>query len=165
MPEADGYGTVKRVTVIIDYLDMFFGSAAHASSFLIVSYFLLFAFSSAGAVDKIVFPEGMQSVNFDSCFGLTGTAEVRMNEVHILVNTFFAIQPHTPPPSSLYPFFSFAFPSAGAVDKLVFPEGMQSVNFQMCKGLTGTAELGISEGHILFNTFFRPAAHASLSLV
>ena len=28
-----------------------------------------------GAVDKLVLPEGMQSVNFDSCRGLTGTAE------------------------------------------------------------------------------------------
>ena len=36
----------------------------------------------------------------------------------------------------------FAFPSAGAVDKMVFPEGMQSVNFDLCDGLTGTAELG-----------------------
>ena len=33
----------------------------------------------------------------------------------------------------------FAFPSAGAVDKLVLPEGMQSVDFQSCTGLTGTA--------------------------
>ena len=82
VPEADGYGTVKRVTVIIDYLDMFFGSAAHASSFLIVSYFLLFAFSSAGAVDKIVFPEGMQSVNFQYCEGLTGTAELGTSDGH-----------------------------------------------------------------------------------
>ena len=37
----------------------------------------------------------------------------------------------------------FAFPFAGAVDKLVLPEGMQSVNFKYCRiGLTGTAELG-----------------------
>jgi hypothetical protein len=34
----------------------------------------------------------------------------------------------------------FDFTSAGAVDKLVLPEGMQSVNFRMCEGLTGTAE-------------------------
>ena len=38
------------------------------------------------------------------------------------------------------PFPHFAFPSAGAVDKIVFPEGMQSVNFFNCQGLTGTAE-------------------------
>jgi hypothetical protein len=35
----------------------------------------------------------------------------------------------------------FAFPSAGAVDKIVLPEGMQSVNFYGCKSLTGTAEI------------------------
>ena len=36
----------------------------------------------------------------------------------------------------------FAFPFAGAVDKIVFPEGMQEVNFAYCNDLTGTAELG-----------------------
>jgi hypothetical protein len=34
----------------------------------------------------------------------------------------------------------FAFPSAGAVDKIVLPEGMQNVNFWYCTGITGTAE-------------------------
>ena len=56
------------------YLIRLFGSAAHASSFLVFSYFLLFAFPFAGAVDKIVFPEGMQTVIFYNCPGLTGTA-------------------------------------------------------------------------------------------
>ena len=65
-----------------------------------------------------------------------------------LFNTFFG-QPHTLPHSSLYPFSPLCpFPSAGAVDKIVFPEGMQSVNFYGCHGLTGTAELGMSDGHI-----------------
>ena len=36
----------------------------------------------------------------------------------------------------------FAFPSAGAVDKIVFPESMQKVDFSGCSGLTGTADLG-----------------------
>jgi hypothetical protein len=36
----------------------------------------------------------------------------------------------------------FPFPSAGAVDKLVLPEGMQRVNFYGCRGLTGTAVKG-----------------------
>jgi hypothetical protein len=36
-------------------------------------------------------------------------------------------------------FSLFAFPPAGDVDKIVLPEGMQSVNFSMCEGLTGTA--------------------------
>ena len=33
----------------------------------------------------------------------------------------------------------------GDVGNLVLPVGMQTVNFKGCKGLTGTAELGISE--------------------
>ena len=32
----------------------------------------------------------------------------------------------------------FAFPFAGAVDKIVLPGGMQSVNFKNCSGITGT---------------------------
>ena len=36
----------------------------------------------------------------------------------------------------------FAFPFAGAVDKVVLPEGMQNVDFSYCSGLTGTANLG-----------------------
>ena len=51
-------------------------SAAHASSFL-TFLFPLYAFPSEGAVDKIVFPEGMQTVNFYGCTGLTGKAEVK----------------------------------------------------------------------------------------
>ena len=38
------------------------------------------------------------------------------------------------------PFPLFAFPFAGEVDKIVLPEGMQSVNFEGCTLLTGTAE-------------------------
>ena len=34
----------------------------------------------------------------------------------------------------------FAFPSAGEVDKLVLPEGMENVIFAGCEGLTGTDE-------------------------
>jgi hypothetical protein len=34
----------------------------------------------------------------------------------------------------------FAFLSAGAVDKLLLPEGMQTVVFSMCTGLSGKAE-------------------------
>jgi hypothetical protein len=38
----------------------------------------------------------------------------------------------------------FAFPPAGAVDKIVLPEGMQTVNFYGCRGITGTAgSLGV----------------------
>ena len=35
---------------------------------------------------------------------------------------------------------TFWRPSAGEVDKIVLPEGMQSVNFSECEDLTGTAE-------------------------
>ena len=35
----------------------------------------LFAFPSAGAVDKLVLPEGMQSVDFESCWRIAGNAE------------------------------------------------------------------------------------------
>ena len=51
--------------------------AALASSFLIIILFPLFAFPPAGAVDKIVLPEGMQKVNFYNCRGLTGTTELK----------------------------------------------------------------------------------------
>ena len=37
--------------------------------------FRLFAFPPAGDVDEIVLPEGMQSVNFNFCWHLTGPAE------------------------------------------------------------------------------------------
>jgi hypothetical protein len=45
--------------------------------------FPLFAFPPAGDVGEIVLPEGMQSVNFAYCEGITGTAESRMSEIHI----------------------------------------------------------------------------------
>ena len=68
-----------------------------------------------------------------------------MSEGHILFNRFFrpaAVRPSflTVPHFILFPLF--AFPSAGAVDKIVFPEGMQEVDFSQCRGLTGTAKLG-----------------------
>ena len=49
--------------------------AALASSFLILSFFLSSPSHPQGAVDKIVLPEGMQSVDFRDCTELTGTAE------------------------------------------------------------------------------------------
>ena len=61
---------------------LFFGRRGQPTRFLIPHFLLfsLFAFTSAGAVDKIVFPEGMQSVNFGYCYGLTGTAELGMSD-------------------------------------------------------------------------------------
>jgi hypothetical protein len=51
-------------------------SAASRTRFLIPHFILfpLFAFPSAGTVDKIVLPEGMQRVDFAGCEGITGTA-------------------------------------------------------------------------------------------
>jgi hypothetical protein len=44
-----------------------------------------------------------------------------------------------------YLFFSLrlvhAFPFAGAVDEIMLPEDMQSVDFSYCSNLTGTADL------------------------
>ena len=47
----------------------------------------------------------------------------------------------------------FAFPPSGAVDKIVLPDGMQSVNFEHCRGLTGTTESRMSDGHIYLIRF------------
>ena len=50
------------------------------------------------------------------------------------------VQPHALPHSSFVPFPSLRLPTpSGAVDKIVLPEGMQSVDFSLCKGLRGTA--------------------------
>ena len=52
--------------------------------------------------------------------------------------------PH--PTSPLPPFFLLPRLSmlylAGDIAQLKLPEGMQTVNFKYCEGLTGTAELG-----------------------
>jgi hypothetical protein len=60
------------------YLISFGGHAARASSFLISYLPLSLPSHPQGAVDKIVLPEGMQTVNFERCYGLTGTAERMM---------------------------------------------------------------------------------------
>ena len=52
--------------------------------------FPLFTFSSAGAVDKIVLPDGMQSVNFAGCKSITGTADLGRSEVYIYLICFEA---------------------------------------------------------------------------
>jgi hypothetical protein len=71
-----------------------------------------------------------------------------MSDGHIYLIRFGG-QPHAFPHSSLYPFPLVAFSSAGDVGKIVLPEGMQSVKFYGCKGITGTAESqGVSEVHI-----------------
>ena len=84
-------------------------------------------------------PVGMQSVSFRNCDGITGTAESRMSDGHIYLIFFSASRtrfliPHLPCPSLCPPF------RTGEVDKIVLPDGMQSVNFEGCTGITGTAK-------------------------
>ena len=83
----------------------------------------------------------MQKVIFYNCTGLKGTAELEMIEIHIHVIRFGG----QPPKRFLIPHFILsplvAFPFAGAVDKLLLPEGMQTASFWNCRDLTGTAKL------------------------
>ena len=58
----------------------------------------------------------------------------------MFLNMVKGVQPLSLPHSSFYTFPLFAFPPAGAVDKLVLPEGMQAVIFMDCTGITGTAK-------------------------
>jgi hypothetical protein len=101
--------------------------------------FPLFAFPSAGSVDKIVLPEGMQEVNFYGCNRLSGTAKLGESEVHIYLMRFGGQSARSPHSSFSHFLFSF---SAGDIGQLNLPEGMQEVNFSMCHRLTGTAEFG-----------------------
>ena len=76
-----------------------------------------------GAFDELVLKEGMQSVNFEGCTGLTGTVDkivlpVGMQEVD----------------------FSYCPDLTGAIDTFVLPVGMQSVKFVKCTGLTGDVD-------------------------
>ena len=107
-------------------------------------------------------PVGMQTVNFESCTGLTGTAELVGERCSYLFNTFW--RPAAARPSFLIFSFSFSFHSpflAGDIGQMNPPVGMQTVNFSCCNNITGTAELGMSEVHTLFNRF-RGQPHALL---
>ena len=77
-------------------------------------------FLPQGAVDKIVLPEGMQSVNFYECTGLAGDIAQMNLPVGMQSVNFRQCRGLT-----------------GAVDKLALPEGMQIVDFSWCSGLTG----------------------------
>ena len=87
----------------------------------------------------------MQRVNFEGCEDLTGTAE--LGGVRFIFKIVFEASrtrfliPHF----ILFPLFAFF--SAGEVDKMVLPEGMQTVDFSDCWRITGTAELGMSKVH------------------
>jgi hypothetical protein len=80
----------------------------------------------------------MQSVNFYDCSNLTGTADLE-DGGHIYLIRFGGQPQHVLIPHFLF-FRLFAFPPAGAVDKMVLPEDMQSVNFDGCECLTGTVD-------------------------
>ena len=83
----------------------------------------------------------MQSVNFKSCYSLTGMAELG-DEVPIYLIRFGG-QPQNVPHFSFSHFFFFHSPFlAGDIGQMNLPEGMQTVDFMCCSGLTGTAELG-----------------------
>ena len=100
--------------------------------------FPLFAFSPSGAVDKIVLPEGMQSVDFQFCEGLTGTAGSRMSEVRIYLISFGGQPQHV-----LHSSFSFSFffsPTsslmlflAGDLTQWHLPAGMKDLNLGLTK--------------------------------
>jgi hypothetical protein len=98
----------------------------------------------AGAVDKLVLPEGMQSVDFNRCTGLTGAVDKLVLPEGMQNVNFEGCEGLT-----------------WDIAQMDLPVGMQSVNFNRCTGLTGTAELGMSEGHIQF-IFFCNVLHSSL---
>ena len=122
-------------------------------SFLIFSFSFSFHSSFlAGDIGQMKLPVGMKAVNFQQCNRITGTADSRMSDGHIYLICFEASRTRL-----LLPHFIllplFAFPPSGAVDKIVLPEGMQSVNFSCCDGITGTAESGMSDVHIYLIRF------------
>ena len=61
-----------------------------------------------------------------------------MSEVHIYLIRFSGCNRLLIPHLILFP--PFVFPPAGAVDKIVLPEGIQTVQFRCMDGITGTAE-------------------------
>jgi hypothetical protein len=67
----------------LNLLNIFLRLRFSRTRFLIPHFILfpLFAFAPSGAVDKIVLPVGIQSVDFSWCDGITGTAGSRMSEV------------------------------------------------------------------------------------
>ena len=92
---------------------LFPASFASSRTRFLIPHFLPFplvAFPSAGDVGKIVLPEGMQTVSFERCDGLTGTADSRMSEVHIYLIRFEASRTRFLI-SSFYHFASFCFPT------------------------------------------------------
>jgi hypothetical protein len=92
-----------KITSLILY--RFMRPHACVSSFLIFSSSVSSPSHPQGAIDKVVLPEGMQSVTFAGCWGLTGTAELEGWDGHIYLIRFGG-QPHTLPHSSLYSFSS-----------------------------------------------------------
>ena len=84
-------------------------------------------------------PVGMKTVCFYDCKGITGTADIfRMSDVLVYLIRFEASRNRFLIPHFIL-FPRFAFPPEGDVGKIVLPEGMKSVDFYDCSGLTGTA--------------------------
>ena len=107
-------------------------------------FFALRLLPSAGAVYKLLLPDGMQRVNFGGCYRLTGTAESRMSEVYIYLIRFGG-QLHTFPHSSPSPSF-FLLPRravfflAGDLAQLQLPVGLKYLNLGRCRKLKGKAQ-------------------------
>jgi hypothetical protein len=100
-----------------------------------------------GAVDKLALPEGMQTVNFNSCYSLTGAVDklalpegmqtVNFNSCNRLTGAVYKL---VLPEGMQNVNFNRCTGLTGAVDKLLLPEGMQSVDFECCTGLTGAVD-------------------------
>ena len=119
--------------------------AALASSFPHFILLPLFAFPPAGAADKLVLPEGMQSVNFECCYGLTGTADLGRSEVYIYLICFetsrsTSFNPHIvlPPPVFFSPTSSLCALLAGDITQWHLPVGMEDLNLSLTE-VTGKA--------------------------
>jgi hypothetical protein len=95
--------------------------------------FPLFAFPSAGAVDKIVLPEGMQAVNFYNCTRITGTADLGRIEVHIYLIRFGG-QPQCLLHSSLPPLPSFRLPFLRCCRQDRAPRGHAACELRLVQG-------------------------------
>ena len=113
--------------------------SASRTRFLIphIILFPLFAVPPAGDVGKIVLPEGMQTVSFERCTGLTGTADSRMSEVPIYLIRLEASRtlPHSShSPSSPFHLSSSLLPLrraillAGDITQWHLPVGMKDLN-------------------------------------
>ena len=96
---------------------------------------------SVGDIAKLWLPVGMKELNLSGCREVTGKTG---GSTLIYYFSFVGQPQHVLHSSFSLSSFLTLLPSSatGAVDKIVFPGGMQSVDFSWCKGLTGTVDLG-----------------------